>query len=105
MKEIAPLIKQDLLYTAHQLPEINNIDHEKLLIDSYREGGWCAVERYVSFVYALYKELNPKESRVEKINRLGDECTSLVRSLLIKAINRLKQLILKWKTGEYYKKQ
>lgn len=55
--KIKPLYKQDLIFLSKELPVIPNVNHEKLIMDSYIEGGWEAVVSYCDFVYALEREM------------------------------------------------
>lgn len=77
--EIKPIYLQDLLSVARELPKIPNIDHEKLILDSYREGSWKAVDKYIDFALSLAKELNiepkPNKSLQDKIRDFLILCT------------------------------
>lgn len=94
--EIKPIYRQDLLSVARELPKIPNIDHEKLILDSYCEGGWSACDRYIDFVHGLAKELGitkPNKTRkqiiIEKISNYTTKAISWLKSHL----NNLNQVI------------
>lgn len=94
--EIKPIYKSDLLSVARELPKIPNIDHEKLILDSYCEGNWKSVDRYIDFVHGLAKELGiskPNKTRkqiiIEKISNYTTKAISWLKSHL----NNLNQAI------------
>lgn len=68
--KIKPIYLQDLISVAKSLPKISNMNHEKLIIDSYMNGKWEAVDKYVTFVNELSVELaktKPNKSLYRKI--------------------------------------
>lgn len=94
--EIKPIYKADLLSVARELPKIPNIDHEKLILDSYCEGNWKAVDLYIDFVHGLAKELGitkPNKSRKQIITEKISNCTTKVISWLKSHLNNLNQAI------------
>jgi hypothetical protein len=68
--KLKPIYLQDLISVAKSLPKISNMNHEKLIIDSYMNGKWEAVDKYVTFVNELSVELaktKPNKSLYRKI--------------------------------------
>ena len=84
------MIHQDLLFLASELPKIAHIDHERMILDSYRSGGWRSVDSYVAFVKELHIEMNPKESRRSKIVRKCSNCITWIRKFIKRLVNSLK---------------
>ena len=94
--EIKPIYKADLLSVARELPKIPNIDHEKLILDSYCEGGWKAVDLYIDFVHQLSKEIGitkPNKTRKQIITEKISNCTTKAISWLKSHLNNLNQAI------------
>ena len=94
--EIKPIYKADLLSVARELPKIPNIDHEKLILDSYCEGGWVACDRYIDFVHQLSKEIGitkPNKTRKQIITEKISNCTTKAISWLKSHLNNLNQAI------------
>ena len=94
--EIKPIYKSDLLSVARELPKIPNIDHEKLILDSYCEGNWKAVDLYIDFVHQLSKEIGitkPNKTRKQIITEKISNCTTKAISWLKSHLNNLNQAI------------
>jgi hypothetical protein len=75
---IKPIYMQDLLSVANQLPKIPNMNHEKLILDAYRNGGWKSADAYIEFVVELSKEMGvykPNKSLYRKIMDFVADCT------------------------------
>jgi len=75
---IKPIYMQDLLSVANQLPKIPNMNHEKLILDDYRNGGWKSADTYIEFVVELSKEMGvykPNKSLYQKIMDFVADCT------------------------------
>jgi hypothetical protein len=86
---IKPLYVQDLISVANQLPKIPHMNHERLILDAYRNGGWVKVDEYIDFVVELSKEMGiskPNKSLYRKIMDFVADCT-------IKVILWLKRIV------------
>jgi len=89
MNKAVSILTAVVISVARELPKIPNIDHEKLILDSYCEGGWSACDRYIDFVHQLSKEIGitkPNKTRkqiiIEKISNYTTKAISWLKSHL-----------------------
>lgn len=90
--DIKPIYLQDLKYVAQSLPKIPHMNHEKLIIDSYLNGGWVKVDAYIEFVVELSKEMGivkPNKSRWRTFTDKVAQYTKELTKSLINAYNQL----------------
>lgn len=83
LDDIHPLHHQDLMYVVNTLPKLDFIDHEEMVFEHYRKGGWVSVDLYVDFVEQYMKEINHKPSKIEiMIDFVRKNKVWIVRSIL-----------------------
>lgn len=89
LDDIHPLQHQDLMYVVNTLPKVDFLDHEEMVYDHYRSGGWISVDAYADFVREYDREMNYKPSNIEKtIVFVRKNRVWIVRSML-----RLKRIV------------
>lgn len=89
LDDIHPLQHQDLMYVVNTLPKVDFLDHEEMVYNHYRSGGWISVDSYAEFVRQYDREINYKPSITENmIDFVRKNKVWVLRSLL-----RLKRMV------------